>query len=99
METAMANNPVEAALKFHTEALNLRAYRQQLLASNIANADTPNYKARDIDFQKTLTAAFDRIQNRTLGAAASGARHAGKAGQAGPAAAGDDAPRAEVAPG
>ena len=35
-------------------AANLRAYRQQLLASNIANADTPNYKARDIDFQATL---------------------------------------------
>ena len=38
-------------------AANLRAYRQQLLASNIANADTPNYKARDIDFQATLDKA------------------------------------------
>lgn len=33
---------------------NLRAYRQELLASNIANADTPNYKARDFDFQSAL---------------------------------------------
>jgi len=33
---------------------NLRAYRQELLASNIANADTPNYKARDFDFQAAL---------------------------------------------
>jgi len=32
----------------------LRAYRHQLLASNIANADTPNYKAVDIDFKKAL---------------------------------------------
>ena len=38
-------------------AANLRAYRQELLASNIANADTPNYKARDIDFQRALAAA------------------------------------------
>ncbi len=31
-------------------ALDLRAYRQQLLAANMANADTPNYKAVDLDF-------------------------------------------------
>jgi flagellar basal-body rod protein FlgB len=36
---------------------NLRAYRQEVLASNIANADTPNYKARDIDFKAALEAA------------------------------------------
>jgi flagellar basal-body rod protein FlgB len=35
-------------------ATNLRAYRQELLASNMANADTPQYKARDIDFQAVL---------------------------------------------
>ncbi|MBU1237145.1 MAG: flagellar basal body rod protein FlgB [Gammaproteobacteria bacterium] len=33
---------------------NLRTYRQELLASNIANADTPNYKARDFDFKAAL---------------------------------------------
>jgi flagellar basal-body rod protein FlgB len=38
-------------------AANLRAYRQEVLAANIANADTPNYKARDIDFDAALTAA------------------------------------------
>jgi len=38
----------------HSEALKLRSYRQQLLASNIANADTPNYKAVDIDFGSEL---------------------------------------------
>ena len=41
---------------FNEAALNLRAQRQQLLASNIANADTPNYKARDIDFASALQA-------------------------------------------
>lgn len=39
---------------FHERALELRAYRQQLLASNIANADTPGYKAVDIDIQEAL---------------------------------------------
>ncbi|RXZ32845.1 flagellar basal body rod protein FlgB [Oxalobacteraceae bacterium CAVE-383] len=41
-------------LNFNQTALNLRSQRQQILASNIANADTPNYKARDIDFAGTL---------------------------------------------
>jgi len=49
----MADKPIDP-LRFHQTALNLRAYRQQVLASNIANADTPNYKARDIDFQSAL---------------------------------------------
>jgi flagellar basal-body rod protein FlgB len=39
-------------------ASNLRAYRQELLASNIANADTPYYKARDIDFKAALAGAL-----------------------------------------
>ncbi|MFX7878589.1 flagellar basal body rod protein FlgB, partial [Acinetobacter baumannii] len=36
--------------RFNEMALNLRSQRQQVLASNIANADTPNYKARDVNF-------------------------------------------------
>ena len=51
-------NPIDAALSFHAKALNVRASRQELLASNIANADTPGYKARDLDFGKSLTAAI-----------------------------------------
>lgn len=43
--------------KFFENALNLRAHRQQMLASNIANADTPNYKAVDVDFAKALQGA------------------------------------------
>ncbi|WP_437559991.1 flagellar basal body rod protein FlgB [Acidithiobacillus sulfuriphilus] len=38
------------------DALQVRGYRQQLLAANIANADTPNYKAVDLNFAKTLQA-------------------------------------------
>jgi flagellar basal-body rod protein FlgB len=44
-------------LRFQTEALKLRGQRQELLASNVANADTPNYKAVDIDFAQALKAA------------------------------------------
>ena len=46
-----------AALDFHAEALALRAERQRVIAGNIANADTPGYKARDFDFAATLRAA------------------------------------------
>lgn len=49
---------LDQALSFHETALSLRAQRQQLLASNIANADTPNFKARDIDFGKALASAL-----------------------------------------
>lgn len=45
-------------LRFHQTALNVRAYRQQVIASNIANADTPNYKARDVDFREALKGAL-----------------------------------------
>lgn len=48
------------ALQFHQTALNVQAQRQQLLASNIANADTPNYKARDVDFRAALQGALAR---------------------------------------
>lgn len=48
---------LDRQLEIHQSALNLQAQRQQLLASNIANADTPNYKARDIDFREALKGA------------------------------------------
>ena len=41
-------------LDFHSKALVLRAERQHIIASNIANADTPGYVARDINFQDAL---------------------------------------------
>ena len=42
------------ALAQHEQALRFRAHRNQVLSSNIANADTPNYKARDLDFGAAL---------------------------------------------
>jgi flagellar basal-body rod protein FlgB len=41
-------------LGIHEQALLVRNKRAEMLASNIANADTPGYKARDIDFRKVL---------------------------------------------
>ncbi|MBF0264027.1 MAG: flagellar basal body rod protein FlgB [Gammaproteobacteria bacterium] len=41
-------------LGIHDDALTIRSKRAELLASNIANSDTPNYKAQDIDFKQAL---------------------------------------------
>ena len=62
--------------QFHHNALNLRAFRQQLLASNIANADTPGYKARDIDFAAALR---DVSAGRAASLRTTDARHLGAA--------------------
>ncbi|MFZ6734785.1 flagellar basal body rod protein FlgB [Undibacterium sp. Ji42W] len=51
--------------KFHETALSVRGQRQQLLASNIANADTPNYKAKDIDFSSALSRALGQNLNQS----------------------------------
>lgn len=45
------------ALDFQTQALVLRSERQRLIASNIANADTPGYVARDMNFSQALREA------------------------------------------
>ena len=45
------------SLNFQTQALLLRSERQRLIASNIANADTPGYQARDMDFGAALREA------------------------------------------
>ncbi|MDX2421361.1 MAG: flagellar basal body rod protein FlgB [Amphritea sp.] len=42
------------ALGIHEQAVGLRIQRAEILANNIANSDTPNYKARDIDFESVL---------------------------------------------
>ena len=52
-------NKLDAALNFHQTALRVRNQRQELLASNIANADTPQYKARDLDFKSAMQAALN----------------------------------------
>jgi flagellar basal-body rod protein FlgB len=49
---------LDRAFAFQSSALGLRAYRQQVLSGNIANADTPHYKARDFDFPAALKEAM-----------------------------------------
>ena len=62
-------------LSFNEASLNLRAQRQQLLASNIANADTPNYQARDIEFSSALKNALSRSGESTVGLAKTDVAH------------------------
>jgi flagellar basal-body rod protein FlgB len=56
----MSGSPIDrmtATLDFQSAALGLQAQRAKVLASNIANADTPNYQAKDFDFAQALTQA------------------------------------------
>lgn len=67
---------LSAALNFDREALGLRNQRQQVLASNIANADTPNYKARDFDFSQALAQAAGRTAaQNSIALATTSSRH------------------------
>ncbi|MFT8211220.1 MAG: flagellar basal body rod protein FlgB [Symbiopectobacterium sp.] len=51
---------LDASFRFQQEVLNLRAQRQEILAANIANADTPGYQARDIDFAGQLNKVMEQ---------------------------------------
>ncbi len=63
----MAN---ETLFGVHGAALEVRAQRMGVLASNIANASTPGFKARDIDFKAALAAVEgEQDQGRGIGAA------------------------------
>lgn len=60
-ETGMISK-LDEALKFQTEALRLRAQRQEVIASNLANADTPGYQSADFKFADALRQAAG-VQN------------------------------------
>lgn len=64
----------DKALGIHESAMRLRAQRAGVLASNLANADTPGYKARDINFQQALSARLDN-QSADLPMQATRSRH------------------------
>jgi flagellar basal-body rod protein FlgB len=49
---------LDDAFGIHPQALQLRARRSEVLAANLANADTPGYKARDFDFRQVLENAM-----------------------------------------
>lgn len=57
----MSNIGIDAALGAHPHVLTLRSQRMGILASNIAQADTPGYQARDIDFKAALSS---RLRNQ-----------------------------------
>ena len=66
-------------LDFQAQALVLRSERQRLIASNIANADTPGYVARDFDFAQALRQAAGGVASGAAGSTtspASGLTHA-----------------------
>jgi flagellar basal-body rod protein FlgB len=54
-------NRLTNSLNFQSQALMLRSERQRQLASNIANADTPGYQARDINFAQALREATGEV--------------------------------------
>jgi flagellar basal-body rod protein FlgB len=53
---------LDDALGIHEQALKLRVRRAEILASNIANADTPGYKARDFDFHKLMQQSIPQTE-------------------------------------
>jgi flagellar basal-body rod protein FlgB len=77
-------NRLTDTLNFHGQALSLRSERQRLLASNIANADTPGYVARDMNFAQALREATGAGPNGAAALATSTAGHlSGNAGARG----------------
>jgi flagellar basal-body rod protein FlgB len=70
-------NLLNQSLGVHEQALQLKARRLEVLAQNIANADTPHYKARDIDFRAVLNAS--RQADTAMNATRTGHYDAGQA--------------------
>jgi flagellar basal-body rod protein FlgB len=88
------SNAIDRLFNLHQAALGARAYRSQVLASNIANADTPGYQARDVDFKATLAQAQTTLAQTQGGGQSAGSamvrtstRHMGPGGTQGSAAA------------
>lgn len=59
----------DQATGFFEKTLNLRAQRAEVLANNLANADTPHYKARDLDFKSLLDKQLGAESSRHVGMA------------------------------
>jgi len=58
-------NMIDNALGVHAQALGLRSKRMEVLARNIANADTPHFKAKDVDFRSVLKQSREDALNST----------------------------------
>lgn len=60
----------------NAKALNVLSQRSELLANNIANVDTPNYKARDVDFSEILRSSVSK-SNKSVSLQATHDKHFG----------------------
>ena len=56
----------DKALGIHQHALEARVQRAEILANNMANADTPGFKARDLDFQAMMQKAQDSMSGFSM---------------------------------
>ncbi|KXI27885.1 flagellar basal body rod protein FlgB [Paraglaciecola hydrolytica] len=57
---------LDKLMGFHQKAMQVRTERMEIIAGNLANANTPGYKAKDLDFQKVMQSAqFARDHNLT----------------------------------
>ncbi len=65
----------KSALGIHEQALYLREQRSTVLGNNLANVDTPNFKARDVDFSRLLDQAKQKSQTSTQSLRRTDARH------------------------
>ena len=63
------------ALGIHETALGFRAQRAEVLANNIANADTPHYKARDLDFSAVLAEQSEKQSGKQFEMSRTDSRH------------------------
>jgi flagellar basal-body rod protein FlgB len=68
---------LDAYLGVHQAALKVQSKRMEVLANNLANVDTPNYKARDIDFRSALAAASGNTDASSVKLATTSAAHIG----------------------
>ncbi|MFZ1830903.1 MAG: flagellar basal body rod protein FlgB [Candidatus Competibacteraceae bacterium] len=76
-EAAHMGISFDRALRLHSQALKLRSQRTEIMAANLANADTPDYKARDLDFKEAMASALgaDRPLKATHAAHLQGQRN------------------------
>lgn len=69
------SSEIDRLFGLHQAALGARGSRGQVIASNIANADTPGYQARDLDFKSTLQAALGATSAQPAKLVRTSARH------------------------
>lgn len=81
LESVMAS--IQQALSVFSQAMSLRTQRHQALASNIANADTPNYKARDFNFESAMKNAMAGQGNGSIAMATTSGGHLQSSGAGG----------------